>query len=270
MIKQSRFSGFTLIELLVVIAIISILAAILFPVFASARENARSVAATSQAREIGIAVRMYVQDNDEAFPIFQAYNTLDVNGNVAPPWSPNHLGVEMELLPYVKNHDIFKDPDDTGSPYLSNAGYPSSIATDSYYDAYGSSYRYDHAAFTYVNGFSHEDDTPAANPTKVVYDSSYQFPSNTRIMRDEEFPWFGPPTDPSGSIYGYYGQPASSDYFQQWHPRGGVVIFADGHAKFITSPGAWNAIGVDPETGGSFNDIVPGSSPPTNYYYGYD
>jgi prepilin-type N-terminal cleavage/methylation domain-containing protein len=262
--KDRTVSGFTLIELLVVIAIISILAAILFPVFASARENARSIAATSQAREIGIAVRMYVEDYDEAFPIFQAYNTLDYNGNLAPPWSANHLGVEMEVLPYVKNHDIFKDPDDDGSPYLPNAGYPAGITTDSYYDAYGSSYRFDHAAFSYVAGAngSHEDDAPDSSTTNnIVFDSTYQFPANTRIMRDEEFPWFGPSTDPTGATYGYYSSTPASDYYQTWHPRGGVIIFADGHAKFVVSAGVWNNIGVDPATGGDFNQ---------GYYWGYD
>src|SRR5437588_7739 len=60
--------GFTLIELLVVIAIIAILAAILFPVFARARENARRTACISNVKQIGLAWMMYVQDYDETFP----------------------------------------------------------------------------------------------------------------------------------------------------------------------------------------------------------
>ena len=79
--------AFTLIELLVVIAIIAILAAILFPVFAQARESARQTACLSNMRQIGLTLRMYVQDYDETFPIFYAYNTqpaADLNG---------HLGV---------------------------------------------------------------------------------------------------------------------------------------------------------------------------------
>ncbi len=60
--------GFTLIELLVVIAIIAILAAILFPVFARAREKARQTKCTSNLRQIALATQMWAQENDEKFP----------------------------------------------------------------------------------------------------------------------------------------------------------------------------------------------------------
>ena len=67
--RVSRLAkGFTLIELLVVIAIIALLAAILFPVFARARENARKSSCSNNLKQIGVAVMQYVQDYDETFP----------------------------------------------------------------------------------------------------------------------------------------------------------------------------------------------------------
>src|SRR5438128_2166045 len=67
-VKRDKRAGFTLIELLVVIAIIAILAAILFPVFAQAREKARQATCLSNFKQIGLGVMMYVQDWDETYP----------------------------------------------------------------------------------------------------------------------------------------------------------------------------------------------------------
>jgi prepilin-type N-terminal cleavage/methylation domain-containing protein len=86
--------GFTLIELLVVIAIIAILAAILLPVFSVAREKARMTACASTLRQLGMAIRMYAQDNDEQLFI-------------APTLYNPHLGLTRALLPYIKNEGIF-------------------------------------------------------------------------------------------------------------------------------------------------------------------
>jgi len=92
-----RRSGFTLIELLVVIAIIAILAAILFPVFAKAREKARQSSCLSNARQLGTAVLSYVQDYDETFPKAQH----------APSGANNWYDV---IAPYCKNTQILRCP----------------------------------------------------------------------------------------------------------------------------------------------------------------
>jgi prepilin-type N-terminal cleavage/methylation domain-containing protein len=79
--------GFTLIELLVVIAIIAILAAILFPVFAQAREKARQISCLSNLKQIGLGFKMYAQDYDELFPMGNLSREVDwENSPAANPY----------------------------------------------------------------------------------------------------------------------------------------------------------------------------------------
>jgi prepilin-type N-terminal cleavage/methylation domain-containing protein len=99
-------TGFTLIELLVVIAIIAILAAILFPVFAQAREKARAITCLSNQKEIGTALMMYVQDYDETFPMDQ-YDTSAPGG--VPDDNTLRFWTDF-VYPYLKNGDRSMDP----------------------------------------------------------------------------------------------------------------------------------------------------------------
>lgn len=101
----SGLSGFTLIELLVVIAIIAILAAILFPVFAQAREKARQTSCLNNNRQYATATLMYIQDYDEAFP-YSAY--LNGTCNAANPFSVATF--YWAVVPYVKNDQITRCP----------------------------------------------------------------------------------------------------------------------------------------------------------------
>lgn len=101
-----RHNGFTLIELLVVIAIIAILAAILFPVFAQAREKARATQCLSNMKQVGTALMMYIQDYDETNPPANDGNE-DFNNPARVAVRPNFLGV---LTPYTKNKGIYACP----------------------------------------------------------------------------------------------------------------------------------------------------------------
>jgi prepilin-type N-terminal cleavage/methylation domain-containing protein/prepilin-type processing-associated H-X9-DG protein len=117
-LKQSTLShksskGFTLIELLVVIAIIAILAAILFPVFAQAREKARAISCLSNMKQIGLSLLMYVQDYDEQFP---AGSKLSYpNGPTNYNYVEAGVGWAGQIYPYTKSAAILKCPDDSTS-----------------------------------------------------------------------------------------------------------------------------------------------------------
>lgn len=241
--------GFTLIELLVVIAIIAILAAILFPVFAQAREKAREIACISNLRQIGMAVRMYVQDHDETMPIFQAYNTQPAAD------LPGHKGIETALQPYCKSVDVFRCPDDAGGPVPRDN--PSTIEyggcsdlgpkARTYRDCYGSSYRFTRGAFSTIDGVSYQNNVACTlenaycSPSGPIVDAAFERPAETRLMRDEMLPWFGGDQDPGGAKYGYF-----PDYHTRWHTRGGGFVFADGHAKYVVSAGVFDHLFCDP------------------------
>ena len=98
--RTTRRHGFTLIELLVVIAVIAILAAILFPVFAQAREKARQATCQSHLKQIALAIRMYAQDYDETYP-----PGLTPQGQV-------FISALTLLQPYMRNTAIARCPDD--------------------------------------------------------------------------------------------------------------------------------------------------------------
>ncbi len=95
--------GFTLIELLVVIAIIAILAAILFPVFARAREKARQTSCLSNTKQLGLGFMQYVQDYDEVLPLWR--NTMGTSG----VGGDDRYWYQV-IDPYVKNSQVFRCP----------------------------------------------------------------------------------------------------------------------------------------------------------------
>ena len=110
--RRNRFQAFTLIELLVVIAIIAILAAILFPVFARARENARRSSCTSNLKQIGLGMIQYTQDYDEHFPL----SVVALTGSQDNPPADVPVGWADAIQPYLKSTQIYQCPSEPTPP----------------------------------------------------------------------------------------------------------------------------------------------------------
>jgi prepilin-type N-terminal cleavage/methylation domain-containing protein len=123
-----RTTAFTLIELLVVIAIIAILAAILFPVFAKARERAKQTACVSNLRQIGIAIGQFADDHEDILP--QSPIFLQCTPSLA-------TALPNVLAPYIKSSEVFRCPADSN-----NARFGAGFWPDTLWKAFGQSYSY--------------------------------------------------------------------------------------------------------------------------------
>jgi prepilin-type N-terminal cleavage/methylation domain-containing protein/prepilin-type processing-associated H-X9-DG protein len=212
--------GFTLIELLVVIAIIAILAAILFPVFAKAREKARQSSCLSNLKQIGIAFQSYIQDYDERTPMriegtWGATATYQLQTDTSAPGSKYIVsdgGVSgyymswMDMInPYVKNTQIFRCP--SGQQVSATAP----------------SYGYNNNIVTMALGM-------ITKPAECMVSMDY------------------------GTYYGTYANcpeystwAAGNNLFVKPHNEGPNVMFLDGHAKWLQATDA----GIFTRSGGS-------------------
>ena len=165
--------GFTLIELLVVIAIIAILAAILFPVFARAREKARSARCTSNLKQIGMALIMYMDDYDGQFPwgVDIADRNLPQIWDGFPTWQawiPYMPLMHTLVDPYVKNSEVWHCPSDKGFDVLEDAGLPLA-ARPTCFTAFNTSYMY-RTELTFLQTTQDRMENPAA--VNVMFDGS--------------------------------------------------------------------------------------------------
>jgi prepilin-type N-terminal cleavage/methylation domain-containing protein/prepilin-type processing-associated H-X9-DG protein len=199
-------SAFTLIELLVVIAIIAILAAILFPVFAQAREKARATACLNNMKQVGTALLMYVQDYDEINPP-RTDNVQDFNNPTVVAVKPTFLGV---LSPYTKNQGIYYCP---SVPAIENPPADQTITKFS--------------ETSYV-GNAVVLERPIAempSPAELVY---FQELFNKRGMA------FQRPQMRADKRFYYWHYPRGTGSLENYtyvHNEGGNVLYCDGHAK---------------------------------------
>jgi len=205
--------AFTLIELLVVIAVVGIIAAILFPVFARAREKGRQITCMSNERQLGIASTEYSEDSDEYYPnlVVGADGDGVVGGWVYYATFNNGFDVTRgTLFPYVKNKAVYVCPDDrhAGTNQLSYA-MNSCLAGNE------------------VNNL-------------LVGKPESEFPETSDIMlfgEEADNSTAGDPnpgpssTDTDSTDDGYFLYEANA--FSTRHNDGSIVVFLDGHAKWL-------------------------------------
>jgi prepilin-type N-terminal cleavage/methylation domain-containing protein/prepilin-type processing-associated H-X9-DG protein len=223
-----RRRGFTLIELLVVIAIIAILAAILFPVFAQAREKARAISCLSNIKQIGTGWIMYSQDYDEVV----AWRLVCCT--TAGTWSAGcgEVGVTtMEqylqtqpgmLMPYIKNHQIWVCP--SASPKANPD--PSRGAVVSNYGFNDWFFQYAASDLGGWGGATTYDPAIKGKASLAVIEA----PADTIVMAD------GIETPPHrGGPYWalYHSNPRENNFMSPRHNGGTNALMADSHAKWF-------------------------------------
>jgi len=202
-LRATNRRAFTLIELLVVIAIIAILAAILFPVFAQAREKARQTSCLSNVKQIMLGEMMYAQDYEE---------THSFTWGWAPTWEPWH----QQINPYIKNQNVWACPSDAwdrgGAPAVS----------------YSQNFRYPEGSWGWAEDSPQYLMSPVAAP-----ESSIPAPATT-ILVAERPNWYhqwaqGWATE----VFHDTGEFNMKGGGATQHNGGGNYGFCDGHAKWL-------------------------------------
>ena len=278
-IRSNSKRGFTLIELLVVTAIIAILAAILFPVFAQAREKARATSCLSNMKQLGLATMMYSQDYDELMPL----STSMINGTwltnfwhgVPPTWSqqqthPAIIGSNFvwanTIQSYVKNYGILKCPS-TSEIRLPQARFAGSYAAP-LAQPIPTSYTFNGLVQSYPQaGIS----APASLP--VIWEGRGKAAALGGTIQNPllNCPQANQPcvynTSCSGAVNGGTGGAFGIDGTIWIHNKGMNFVFADGHAKYRalgmqtsatpTAGQPYTDYNVDPYTGYN-NQGIPG------------
>lgn len=207
--KNYRQQAFTLIELLVVIAIIAILAAILFPVFTQAKESAKVTVALSNTKQIGLALQMYLGDNDDAFPTIR-------HDNGVRSW-------KHAISPYSKSADLFTDKSNPSSAFYDQHGLPTFNGGNPPKPLFRRGYFY-YRAFHKTGNWQ---------DAAVYTQSSITEPANALIIAENKdvFPDYGPWMEylwhgENGWTYSNWGGGKRDD--SQF-----CAVFGDSHAKFM-------------------------------------
>jgi prepilin-type N-terminal cleavage/methylation domain-containing protein/prepilin-type processing-associated H-X9-DG protein len=214
--RTMKRHGFTLIELLVVIAIIAILAAILFPVFAKAREKARQTSCLSNVKQIGLAIMQYAQDYDETYVL--AFQYPDA-------WDGTRIYPNL-LVPYCKNNNIWQCPSRRGA-----GADPAYVM--SYYAHYGITCRF----FIRARGANASGCSPAPRGEGIPM-SEIDDPASTPVIAEASYYQIQQNDPPATDSWGSYRTAIFNSGNGYWyyaaypHNEGRNITFADGHAKW--------------------------------------
>lgn len=225
-IRALRF-GFTLIELLVVITIIALIAAILFPVFGRARENARRSSCLSNMKQIGLASTQYLQDYDGMFPL-QWNSTINnyLSPNTAVPGQ--RMNFFLQLSSYLHNTQIFACP--SGTPFPdSGTNKPNASGNATYVTNGVVLHVWDNA--TWFQRPLREAVIPESSSTILLQE--FAFNTNACIQRPRanssntsQYEWWHAAAPFGGATC------AENECLSNMHFQGGNLLFCDGHAKW--------------------------------------
>jgi len=259
MFVRNASRGFTLIELLVVIAIIAILAAILFPVFAQARESARKASCLSNTKQLGLGIMMYVQDYDEMYPC----NNWDTpplgitDTDSHDPKFPAAIAWMWHVMPYMKNRQILACPSDPNTKNVNWSGYDNANPATCD-DAWGIPTPISYAANQEIFGYGGTAGTAGCFATDISdwgYDpkgmAAVPSPAQTYMIADygrETLEAFWINNLRAANYTRIYnesapGNGARADTTEPWktrmanpsiyrHQKGSNITYGDGHAKF--------------------------------------
>ena len=229
------FRAFTLIELLVVIAIIAILAAILFPVFARARENARRSSCTSNLKQIGLGLIQYSQDYDETVPRSAYIGYYGQSGDGSYKWMD-------AIYPYVKSEQIFVCPSDSTLNGASLDSNPPTSVSYKYHPGDGSKGSgFEYGSYGANNAYSDGDPAALAPFAQAVKLSSFDAPATTVWIGETrplsttdhfryQFSWENKTDAPTITASG--GVPVLGQIIAR-HLETTNVLYCDGHVKSV-------------------------------------
>ena len=212
--------GFTLIELLVVIAIIAILAAILFPVFARARENARRTSCSSNLKQIGLGMLQYSQDYDEQL-LNHFYGQDGYNPSTSDTSNPVRYKWMDAIQPYVKSSQLFVCPSASDRPYIPQKSLTGSQTAGNYqYGGYG------------MNNIDYDGGNPYTPPTyeRAGGLSNLAVPSSTVWLVDSNGN-FEIANNLGTNVGIPTGTPPDVNWIRWRHLDTANVLWCDGHVK---------------------------------------